>query len=264
MNELTLPGNNEIPSSVSTEVVTQKAFTTRLQMVHSLSKIMQEWKSEQGRKPEEGQFWLGPPGTVNLGNCFFAIPIATRSHALCIRGGEVHEESFNAPAKGSPPKSKEEEIFLEIKGRDKQVKERKEINYVGGDVLFWLPPAQHYSVQGSKEVPYNPNNVFEDYHPNGCYAIYFFNSTAAPVAEKAAGFRGKLVVVKRGADGKSAQFTWPLPEMFAFPGTLDPTDSFHQKLAIIPSQDSIKDEMTKFLNPAKPGAKAEGVDGRPR
>lgn len=235
---------DNIESSVSSNAPTDAPFIPRLQILYSLSQVMKDWKeSEQGKKPFEGDFWLGPPGGVNFGRSVYIIPIALRDHALRYSGKNVAAESFKRQeSKILPPNNKDEEIFREIENSPKQDQSKKQMNLWGVDTLFWLPPQCLLSV--------------------GTFAIFFFHSTARQETSKFKDSKknvnncGKLMILE-SKPVKSANFSWLSPEP-SFPPPFNLADSEQVRLSeaiknSIPAPETLKEEVTKFLNPSPQG-----------
>lgn len=242
---------NQVKGTVSTEAPVEQRFTARLQLLAALSDVRQKWKSEQGPKPEEGNFWCGPPGGIFLGNKFRCIPIALRDHALRIHNGEATAESFNAPPLGTMPRTPQESVYLEIKsqvkvkGKDAQGKPLP-INMEGKDILCWIPP------QPQADTRWPGMSV-------GKFAVYFLHGTAAPEADNFKAYFGKAVTV-RSKQPPSKQYVWFVPEVDLGPdgGACSPDE--------LPDMAAAADELTKFLNPIAKGEKVEAAapEGRTR
>ena len=232
---------SDIPSSVSANAPTELPFTPRLQILHSLGKVIKEYQGDKANKPDEGDFWFGPPGGINLKRQFVAVPLSVRDHALSVDNSSTLAESYDCPQKGSPPKNPNQETFDRIMKSPKQMKEGNKsiFNYWGQDIFFWLPRQENFD---------SPN-----------FAIYFFHSTARPVAEQTMNHKGKLILMKSGV-AKSSQFSWPTPEVYA--GPLVETDNPNfQCLKDSNFLVTVKEEVTKFLNPIE---RVTMVGDRPR
>ena len=113
----------DIPSSVDNNAPADLPFTPRLQLLHGLGKVIKEYQGDKANKPDEGDFWFGPPGGVNLKRQFVGVPLSIRSHALSYDSSGVLAESYNCAQKGSPPKNVNEGTFDKIMKAPKQVKE---------------------------------------------------------------------------------------------------------------------------------------------
>jgi hypothetical protein len=234
---------DNIESSVSSNAPTDSPFTPRIQLLHSLSQIIKEWKSD-GDKPVEGDFWFGPPGGLNLKRQIYVVPISTRDHALRYSGKSVIFESFQRQSvEAHPPRNREEEIFREIEKSPKNDVAKKQMNMWGADTLFWLPQLK-------------------------TFAIYFFHSTARNVvgkfkdSSKNVNNLGKLMILS-SVTIKSSQFSWPSPEATIAP-PFDLSDSEQLTLSeqikgSIPSPEKIKEEVTKFLNPVPQGGGRDSI-----
>lgn len=240
-----------VPATVSQDNVSVKSpFTTRLQLLHGLSGVRVNWDKSTGPKPDEGNFWAGPPGGAFLGQSFKCIPLACRDHALHTKGNDVMGESFKCPPVGVLPRDKEEQVFQEIRRLEEDLRRNKQQGIaarVGKDVLLWI----------MKQPQADPR--WPGFSSAGSFAIYFLAGTAVPEAKNFAVFFGKACTVKV-APVKSKNFTWYVPEVdLENGGICDRLD--------LPNLDEAKEEITKFLNPISAAASAEpadGVDGRPR
>lgn len=239
-----------ISGTVSNNVATEAAFTPRLQLLHPQSKVRVDWDKEQGPKPEEGNFWVGPPGGFFLGKSFRCIPLAWRDHALQTEGDTVTLESFNAPAFGSLPKTPEEETFAKIRSAAAKKDSKSKIqNRIGKDILLWIP-------KQTQADPRWPGL------PAGKFVIYFLAGTAVPEAENFRAFFFKATSVRaKEVNGRS--FTWYVPEV-----ALEGDGSLEAEEA--PDMSACKEEMQKFANPLAKGKDtpapegAAGVDGHSR
>ena len=227
-------------------------FTARLQLLHGPSKVRVDWNKDQGPKPDEGCFWVGPPGGAFMGLQFIAVPLAWRDHALQTKGETVMLESYNAPGLGQLPKTPDEDVFVAIKtaaANKKNQVDKTLQNRVGKDVLLWIPAQK----QADPRWP--------GITSGGKFAIYYLAGTAVPEADNFRANFGRLVTVKsHEVNGKS--FSWFVPEVTMHgDGSIDPT--------MLPDMAAAQDELTKFANPiakgeAMPKPAAEGVDGRAR
>lgn len=251
-NMLDTLGN--IPSSVGSNAPTEVAFLPSIQIVTSLSEVAKNYKPEGGgEKPEVNNFWFAPPGGgACLGMNFLAVPLATRDHAIQTKTGSLLLESYNAPAKGSPPKTEAEKIYAQIQALPKQQPKEKIFNYYGGDVLLWVP-----------------NQTLESGKPfMGAFAVYFLHSTARPQLDYCNKYRGKLCKVH--SHENNTQFTWYTPEFNPVMTPGQPMGAFDPNEFPIPAQQLVVLEVTKFLNPTARGentprsSEGIGVDGRAR
>jgi len=120
-------------------------FLAEMTEGNRLPRIKMLWGSSPETQDEEladrgakvGHFWLSQVDT-GLTKCFKATPMLARPHALCMKGDEVHIESFD-------PKSVE---FAQVK--------KMKLNPPGpfpewysrwgGDILFWLPDHNCFAV----------------------------------------------------------------------------------------------------------------------
>ena len=236
--------NDEIESNVSSNAPVNTPFTPRLQILYGLSQVVKEWKDDQGEKPLEGDFWLGPPGGQNLKRQIYVVPITLRDHALRYSGKTVNLESFKRPTAIMPPQNKDEEIFREIEKSPKQDQAKKQMNNWGMDVLLWLP------IQRT-------------------FAIHFLHSTARSAASQ---FKdpvnkvnnlGKLMLWTSRRKN-SASFSWWGPEA-TFPPPFDLTDSTQATLveSIKNNIPDHKEELVKFLNPIPQGVGRESAVQNP-
>ena len=237
MSEFNLPA---LPAdmNVSDNVSTDQPFTPRIQLIHSTSKIIKEWNNADGKRPEAGEFLLGPPGQKLIGRTLNAVSLMWRDHALQVKGNEVTLESFDCPKPGHPAKNQDQEIFNKIIA-SKRSGDKKVQNRVGKDVLFWLP----------------------DY---GVYAIYFFANTATKEAgncvikvEGQPKFGRFCIFTSYETPPSSSGFQWWLPEI---------ENEMIPDGTVLPPQDQVIKEIQAFVSPSPKGEgrTSEGVDGRPR
>ena len=244
-----------IVGTVSDNVSIESRFTPRLQLLAALSKIRTQWNKDQGPKPEEGNFALGPPGFIFLSNQFFCVPLAWRDHALRTKGDDVLLESYNSPALGCLPKTPEEQVFNDIKmaaaAKSEADKKANIQNRTGKDVLVWVPQ------QAIQNSPYPQMS-------KGVYGAYFLAGTATPEAENfKVNFFKKVRVRSRQIDNRKTGFTWFVPEVELQDGGILEQEE-------MPNMVITKEEMTKFANPTAKGSDlpqataAPGVDGRAR
>lgn len=244
-SDLLVPLN--IVSSVSSNVQADLPFTPRLQIITGTSQVVKNWKKEEGPAPEDGVFWLGPPGGKNLGRKFLAVPLALRDHALQTKKSNVSKESYLSADKGSPPKNLDEKIFAEIMALPKQQPKEGIFNWWGVDALLWLP---------------NQRLDNGDAISTGVFAVYFLHSTARPEKNNCVANRGKLCYV-RSHENHSTSFTWSTPEI----GPMNGDGRFDPVEFPLPSKCEIEMEVTKFLNPSPKGEgreNSDGVGGAPR
>lgn len=230
-----------VPTTVSNNASTEAMFTSRLQLLQSMSEVIKGWKAEDHQeveKPSAGEFWLGPPGGQSLSREFRAICISWRDHALRLKANEAELESYCAPTKGFPPKNDEESIFNKISSSPKQQKDGAKLitNMWGKDILVWVPFDQ----------------------TTGKFAIYFMHSTARPEAVNAFNNRGKLLIL-RSQLVETASFSWYTPEIRVYP---HPIEVGSIKL---PTEEEVREELTKFLNPIPRGeGRTTVIDGQVR
>ena len=236
---MNLDDGSNVPSTVSNESSTESVFAPRLQLVNKQSKVMDNWKAEDGPAPKPGEYTLGKQV---LGKPVVAIPITYRDHALQTKNfSEVSLESYKAPPKGMAPKDKDEEIFARIANAKKTENpdpKTQLTNMWGKDVLFWLPQQQKW-------------------------AIMFFHSTARPASQDAYNNRGKLCLLKSDFI-ETKSFSWWTPVVQVSPAPSDPKEVDLLRHSL-PSTEALNDERTKFYNPIPNGEGRESVvDGRPR
>lgn len=232
---------------------TDALFTGRMQLVQPMSKVLNS-KDAKG-KCSAGDFVFGPPGFHNFGIETYIIPIAKRAHALRLDGKDaVIGESFDCPAKGSPPTNKQQEVFSSIMGSPKSRKENNkkvETNMWGNDILFYSPLI-------------------------GKWMNYFFHSTARPASEDAFNLRGTVAHLTQSFV-ETSQGSWYTPHVSGVEMTIiaehkNDDGSGEMKVSVdgkelrlsFPSPAATKEEIQKFFNPKPQGEETTTDSGRVR